>query len=327
MNYKTISRIIVTLLLVGFTITDASAQVVQKIGSNSFTIDPKAVLELESTTKGFLPPRMTIAQQTTMGTSLPDGLVVYITDGSLAGLQIWKGSKWTFFLGTTLGSGQILVGNASASASAVTLSGDVNIDNTGIATIQVSTITSSKIADGTIATIDIVDGAITNDKITSGIDKLKVGLGSVDNTSDLLKPISTATQTALDLKENTADKSTNIYTDRASDIKYPSVKAVKTYVDVYSTFNAISTITANYTATSSDYTILCNNNGGTFQLTLPSAASISGKIYVIRKTDESTNLLTISPSLKLTESTTISSLDYPKTIRIQSDGTSWYIID
>jgi hypothetical protein len=39
----------------------------------------------------------------------------------------------------------------------------------------------------------------------SGIDKAMIGLGSVDNTSDANKPISTATQTALDLKANTAD--------------------------------------------------------------------------------------------------------------------------
>jgi len=37
------------------------------------------------------------------------------------------------------------------------------------------------------------------------VTKAQVGLGNVDNTSDLDKPISTATQTALDLKANTAD--------------------------------------------------------------------------------------------------------------------------
>jgi Na+-translocating ferredoxin:NAD+ oxidoreductase RnfC subunit len=52
MNYKTTFKIIVTGLLFGFSITDASAQVVKKIGQNSFTINPKAVLELESTSKG-----------------------------------------------------------------------------------------------------------------------------------------------------------------------------------------------------------------------------------------------------------------------------------
>jgi hypothetical protein len=71
-----------------------------KIGQNSFTINPKAVLELESTSKGFLPPRMSASNQSAMGTSLPDGLVVFITDGSASGLQIWKGNKWIAFVDT-----------------------------------------------------------------------------------------------------------------------------------------------------------------------------------------------------------------------------------
>jgi hypothetical protein len=39
----------------------------------------------------------------------------------------------------------------------------------------------------------------------SGITKAMVGLSNVDNTADLNKPVSTATQTALDLKANTSD--------------------------------------------------------------------------------------------------------------------------
>jgi hypothetical protein len=77
-----------------------------------------------------------------------------------------------------------------------------------------------------------------------GITKAMVGLGNVDNTSDIDKPVSTATQTALDVKANTADvntalslkedklnKSIDVTTDAASDTKYPSVKSIKTYVD------------------------------------------------------------------------------------------------
>ena len=446
MNYKFTIRILVILFLFTSTVSEVSAQVVQKIGSNSFTINPKAVFELESTTKGFLPPRLTVAQQNTMGTDLPEGLVVYITDGSLVGLQIWKKNKWTVFLGTTLASGQILIGNALNNATAVALSGDIKIDNSGITAVQGNTITSEKIVDATIAAIDIANNAITNDKITNGIDKSKVGLGNVDNTTDLLKPISSATQTALDakatntnldlkaplaspaftgavtgitaamvnlgnvdnttdllkpissatqtaldlkatntnldlkaplaspaftgtvtgitatmvglnnvnnttdllkpistttqtaldlkastanldLKENAINKSIDFSLDKDSDVKFPSVKVVKTYVDAAASFDAISTILANYTAKRTDYTILCNNNTGAFQLTLPDPASVTGKVYVIRKTDESANILTISPALKLTESTFITSLDCPKTVRIQSDGISCYIID
>jgi hypothetical protein len=53
----------------------------------------------------------------------------------------------------------------------------------------------------------------------SGIDKVMVGLGNVDNTTDLLKPISTATQTALDLK---AVQSTT-YTKTETDTRIQSI--------------------------------------------------------------------------------------------------------
>ena len=55
-------------------------------------------------------------------------------------------------------------------------------------------------------------------------------LNLVDTTSDLNKPISNATQTALNGKENIANKSTNTSLG-TSDTLYPSQKAVKTYVD------------------------------------------------------------------------------------------------
>ncbi|MBP6755465.1 MAG: hypothetical protein KA210_04895, partial [Bacteroidia bacterium] len=73
--------------------------------------------------------------------------------------------------------------------------------------------------------------------------KLNLGLSNVDNTSDLNKPISIATQAALNvkvnaadvaaslaLKENAANKST-ITTLGTSDILFPTQNAVKTYVD------------------------------------------------------------------------------------------------
>jgi hypothetical protein len=127
--------------------------------------------------------------------------------------------------------------------------------------------------------------------------------------------------------QSASNLSTNVLTDAASDIKYPSVKAVKTYVDTNSTINAISTITANYTALITDYTILSNSTAGGFTLTLPDAGTATGKVYVIRKTDETDHLLNFSPALKLTETTEISSINFPKTIRVQSNGSSWYVID
>jgi predicted heme/steroid binding protein len=69
------------------------------------------------------------------------------------------------------------------------------------------------------------------DKSWQTLDKTAVGLGNVDNTSDLNKPISTATQTALNLKEDKANKGIpNGYASLAGDGKVPSTQ-LPSYVD------------------------------------------------------------------------------------------------
>jgi|GEM_PF-2206967 len=72
-------------------------------------------------------------------------------------------------------------------------------------------------------------------QVTDYVSPNDIGLGNVDNTSDLDKPISTATQTALNAKEDTANKSVDGTLAGNSDTLYPSQKAVKTYVDAAST--------------------------------------------------------------------------------------------
>lgn len=53
----------------------------------------------------------------------------------------------------------------------------------------------------------IRSGTITADRLVEGtLSKASVGLGNVDNTSDADKPVSTATQTALDAKQDTSEK-------------------------------------------------------------------------------------------------------------------------
>ena len=62
----------------------------------STAITASAVLEVVSTTKGFLPPRMTSAQRLAIS-SPATGLMVYQTDGT-EGLYIKKSGAWTFII-------------------------------------------------------------------------------------------------------------------------------------------------------------------------------------------------------------------------------------
>ena len=61
--------------------------------------------------------------------------------------------------------------------------------------------------------------------------KTNLGLDLVDNTPDLAKPISTATQNALNLKENAINKSTDVTLSDVSNVKFPTELAVKTFVN------------------------------------------------------------------------------------------------
>jgi hypothetical protein len=55
-----------------------------------------AILRADSTTQGFLPPRMTNAQRTAIGTPAV-GLMVYCTD-VVEGLYVYKSTGWTFVI-------------------------------------------------------------------------------------------------------------------------------------------------------------------------------------------------------------------------------------
>lgn len=74
----------------------AGAQV--KIGDNPGTINSNSLLEMESTNKGFLAPRVTLTSLTSVSPlsgTVPAGMLVYNSAGSLTyGYYYWDGSEW-----------------------------------------------------------------------------------------------------------------------------------------------------------------------------------------------------------------------------------------
>jgi hypothetical protein len=88
------------------------------------------------------------------------------------------------------------------------------------------------------------------------LDKTSVGLSNVDNTSDVNKPVSTATQTALNLKENSANKQNSLAID-GSGTKFPTVDAVnslsiidkyKRGIQYFTDFEGTASVTPNFAA-------------------------------------------------------------------------------
>ena len=82
--------------------------------------------------------------------------------------------------------------------------------------------------------------------------------------------------------------------------------------------------TGAYTVTANDYVIHATT--GTFTVTLPTAAGIAGKIYIIKNTGSGTVTVDGAGSETLDGVTTIRLLTGNSCITIQSNGTNWVVI-
>ena len=135
---------------------------------------------------------------------------------------------------TTLGASDVLFPTQNAVKTYV----DAAIVTTAIADASITDAKIISVSAGKLTgVIAIANGGTGASTITAA--KTNLALNNVDNTSDINKPISTLTQTALDLKENTANKSvtTSLGT---SDVLFPTQNAVKTYVDAAVATTAIA---------------------------------------------------------------------------------------
>lgn len=140
------------------------------------------------------------------------------------------------------------------------------------------------------------------------LDKNDVGLGNVDNTSDLNKPISTATQTALNGKEDTFTKNTAFNKDfgsgtgdvcegddsrlsdsRTCDNTFDNAATSRTALDVYSTSEVDTELGGKFDDFVEDsqtpttgFSITLTQNGNNHWLILtPAAALASGTITLV----------------------------------------------
>ena len=85
-------------LLIGifFSVMSGNAQ---NVGIGTTTPNPSAKLEVQSTTSGFLPPRMTFAQRNAI-VNPAAGLMVWCTDCDSSGqVQVFNGARWSNMVG------------------------------------------------------------------------------------------------------------------------------------------------------------------------------------------------------------------------------------
>lgn len=162
-------KIRITLLLVVFSMY-ASAQI--KIGNNPSTINTNSLLEMESTNKGFLPPRVVLnsldAVAPLTGT-VPSGMLIYSSGGSVAdGFYFWDGAKW-------VGIGAGKTNMVTKSATTTLLKTETFVLASGDITLTLPTVTSADnglaitikhIGTHTDEVVVATSGGATNDGVT-----------------------------------------------------------------------------------------------------------------------------------------------------------------
>lgn len=164
---------------------------------------------------------------------------------------ILKGEGGELKAATTSGTGDIVLSDG-ATLNNPTLTGTVQGNISGT-------------ANNVTGIVGIVNGGTGANNPTDA--KANLGLGDVENTKDLDKPVSNLTQQALNDKEDKANKSIDMVLDAASDIKYPTVNAVKKYIDAKGTIEDATT-------TVKGKVMLSNDLGGTADA--PSVLKVGG---------------------------------------------------
>ncbi|MCO5251236.1 MAG: hypothetical protein M9949_07420 [Candidatus Kapabacteria bacterium] len=225
MKNKT-TNFIILIVLLAFHI---SAQSQENVGIGTTTPEVTALLDLVSTDKGLLVPRLTTANRDAIATPAT-GLMIYNTTNNR--FEYYTGATWVPILTNgiiSLDNSRIFVGNASNIATGVVLSGDATITNAGVLTIannaittakiNNNAITTAKIGNNQVTTAKIGDTQVTNAKLATGIDATKLADGSVDNTEfQYLNGVTSNIQTQLDSKVSGTLLNTNIFVGNASNL-------------------------------------------------------------------------------------------------------------
>lgn len=110
----------------------------------------------------------------------------------------------------------------------------------------------------------------------------------------------------------------------------PSGTPLDKYVTVANLLNFGNLVTkaGAYTITASDHTVICNATSGAFTVTLPAAASHTGRMFHIKKIDSTGNTVTIdgNSSETIDNATTALVTTQYEAVTVQSDGSEWWIL-
>ncbi len=300
--------------------------------------DNSSILDISSTTKGLLIPRMTTAQRIAI-TTPAEGLQVYDTDTN--NTWLYNGNLWVnarSFWGLT---GNI---NTTPTSNYIGTRDDQDLvfktqNAEKMRLFSLNSYSSLGIGRSSLSLPNILNGGVSlfttgptlffgpagNISSPSGLDFIIDDDNNAINTQFTFKANGDGASGTLELMQ--LNENGNILIPSTGKLGIGLTSApVATFQVVGSVAKSIVSTTASITLGENNYTVIISGTGNT-TITLPAASSCAGRIYIIKKIDSGTTS-TISSFINSTGviipiNTAISN----GVLQLQSDGTNWQQIN
>jgi len=305
----------------------------QNVGVNGdgSSPDASAILDVKSSDKGVLVPRVDIIDLSTAApvTTPTTSLLVYNTNATTGpGFFYWDGAKWVSITGAKkvddLSDG-IVSGAGSTSYYIGLNSGATGTGafNTSFGFESLKSVTSGKA--NTAFGGDVLTFLTTGEK--------NIGLGgssgSLITTGSNNLMIGNATQPINGAKNRQLNIANIIYGDS---IYLPEGRigigngnnTPKSTFDIKGSVSLTINNGGGITLSEDHYTYLISSSGAT--VTLPTAVGIKGRVYIIKLTASGTATVNTTSSELIDGASTYSLTAQYKYIHVQSDGANWFII-
>ncbi|MBK9338894.1 MAG: hypothetical protein IPM98_21110 [Lewinellaceae bacterium] len=138
------------------------------INTDTSNPDPSAILDVKSTDKGMLVPRMSTGQRTAIATPAT-GLLVF--DTTTGGFWFYNGTAWISLSGGSgsyaAGPGISIVGSTISNAGDTNALNDITIGSNAGGSLF-GTYPNPTIATGAVGTVELANNSITSSKIADG---------------------------------------------------------------------------------------------------------------------------------------------------------------
>lgn len=190
------------------------------------------------------------------------------------------------------------------------------------------------IDDGDNDNFKITDGTMTAGTARLVIEKTggNVGIGITDPSATLDvdgSAIFNESSNSVDFRIESNSNTHMFFVDGTNDEIGINTSTPASTLDIQGSLGFITTtITSATTLNQAHHVILASDASGSFTITLPAAASNTGKVYYIKKTNSSANTITIdgNGAETIDGAATASITTQYDVIRIICDGSAWHII-